>query len=326
MPSLSELSASSESSDYPYFYPNVYPSVGTYPSAAVPAMADVAGGPLVGGARVYGERGALYAPLQPSCVWLDAPNAYHQQQYHPQLPGQLQQQQYPHHGHYDGLGGPVFASGGRSCDDVDHVDRSYVVESLDRSSRLESKSRKRRAPTVAQRRAANIRERRRMFSLNEAFDLLRRRIPTFAYEKRLSRIETLRLAISYIGFMSDIVNGVDPSKVSFSACRPASNRTGSVNPASFEFLARSSDSSGEFEQMGPQLDDDVGLFREPDDVLDREHRGDADEELLKENEEEEEEDDEDNKNRAGDSSEEEEDEEDSMAGAADARCTESSEI
>ncbi|PVD30101.1 hypothetical protein C0Q70_09362 [Pomacea canaliculata] len=269
-------------------------------------------GPSSGGARVYGERGALYAPLQPSCVWLDAPNAYHQQQYHPQLPGQLQQQQHPHHGHYEGLGGPVFASGGRSCDDVDHVDRPYVVESLDRSSRLESKSRKRRAPTVAQRRAANIRERRRMFSLNEAFDLLRRRIPTFAYEKRLSRIETLRLAISYIGFMSDIVNGVDPSKVRFSACRPASNRTGSL---------------GRVRADGPQLDDDVhvvGLFREPDDVLDREHRGDADEELLKENEEEE--DDEDNKNRAEDSSEEEEDEEDSMAGAADARCTESSEI
>jgi hypothetical protein len=81
------------------------------------------------------------------------------------------------------------------------------------SQRSETKSRKRRVPTVAQRRAANIRERRRMFSLNEAFDRLRRRIPTFAYEKRLSRIETLRLAISYIGFMSDIVRGGDPSTV-----------------------------------------------------------------------------------------------------------------
>nr|CAD7451347.1 unnamed protein product [Timema bartmani]CAD7587846.1 unnamed protein product [Timema genevievae] len=60
---------------------------------------------------------------------------------------------------------------------------------------------------MAQRRAANIRERRRMFNLNEAFDKLRRKVPTFAYEKRLSRIETLRLAITYISFMSELLTG-----------------------------------------------------------------------------------------------------------------------
>lgn len=32
-------------------------------------------------------------------------------------------------------------------------------------------------------------------------------MPTFAYEKRLSRIETLRLAITYIGFMSELLAG-----------------------------------------------------------------------------------------------------------------------
>ena len=30
-------------------------------------------------------------------------------------------------------------------------------------------------------------------------------MPTFAYEKRLSRIETLRLAITYISFMGDLL-------------------------------------------------------------------------------------------------------------------------
>jgi len=60
---------------------------------------------------------------------------------------------------------------------------------------------------MAQRRAANIRERRRMFNLNEAFDKLRRKVPTFAYEKRLSRIETLRLAITYISFMAELLAG-----------------------------------------------------------------------------------------------------------------------
>ncbi|XP_023014767.2 protein Fer3 [Leptinotarsa decemlineata] len=69
------------------------------------------------------------------------------------------------------------------------------------------KKTRRRVATTAQRRAANIRERRRMFNLNEAFDKLRRKVPTFAYEKRLSRIETLRLAITYISFMSELLHG-----------------------------------------------------------------------------------------------------------------------
>jgi hypothetical protein len=30
-------------------------------------------------------------------------------------------------------------------------------------------------------------------------------VPTFAYEKRLSRIETLRLAITYITFMDELL-------------------------------------------------------------------------------------------------------------------------
>ncbi|PSN36012.1 Protein Fer3, partial [Blattella germanica] len=72
---------------------------------------------------------------------------------------------------------------------------------------------RRRVATMAQRRAANIRERRRMFNLNEAFDKLRRKVPTFAYEKRLSRIETLRLAITYISFMSELLTGGGKSGV-----------------------------------------------------------------------------------------------------------------
>lgn len=32
-------------------------------------------------------------------------------------------------------------------------------------------------------------------------------MPTFAYEKRLSRIETLRLAITYISFMTELLAG-----------------------------------------------------------------------------------------------------------------------
>ncbi|NXR18146.1 FER3L protein, partial [Cinclus mexicanus] len=75
-----------------------------------------------------------------------------------------------------------------------------------RSASLLDRPRRKRIITYAQRQAANIRERRRMFNLNEAFDQLRKKVPTFAYEKRLSRIETLRLAIVYISFMTELLD------------------------------------------------------------------------------------------------------------------------
>uniref|UniRef100_A0A8C3EL21 BHLH domain-containing protein n=1 Tax=Corvus moneduloides TaxID=1196302 RepID=A0A8C3EL21_CORMO len=55
------------------------------------------------------------------------------------------------------------------------------------------------------RRAANVRERRRMQSINDAFEGLRSHIPTLPYEKRLSKVDTLRLAIGYINFLSELV-------------------------------------------------------------------------------------------------------------------------
>ena len=69
---------------------------------------------------------------------------------------------------------------------------------------------RRRLNNPCQRKAANIRERTRMLSLNDSFDRLRTQIPTFPYEKSLSRIETLRLAISYISFMSELLSKPDP--------------------------------------------------------------------------------------------------------------------
>lgn len=58
---------------------------------------------------------------------------------------------------------------------------------------------------VQQRQAANLRERKRMQSINEAFEGLRAHIPTLPYEKRLSKVDTLRLAIGYIGFLAELV-------------------------------------------------------------------------------------------------------------------------
>ncbi|XP_072760737.1 uncharacterized protein [Anoplolepis gracilipes] len=62
------------------------------------------------------------------------------------------------------------------------------------------------SPYRIQRHAANIRERKRMLSsINSAFDELRVHVPTFPYEKRLSKIDTLRLAIAYIALLREVL-------------------------------------------------------------------------------------------------------------------------
>ncbi|XP_063901960.1 helix-loop-helix protein 13 isoform X1 [Zophobas morio] len=69
------------------------------------------------------------------------------------------------------------------------------------------------SPYRVQRHAANIRERKRMLrsaigptgSINSAFDELRMHVPTFPYEKRLSKIDTLRLAIAYIALLREVL-------------------------------------------------------------------------------------------------------------------------
>ncbi|KAL8165064.1 UNVERIFIED_CONTAM: Pancreas transcription factor 1 subunit alpha [Gekko kuhli] len=72
------------------------------------------------------------------------------------------------------------------------------------------------------RQAANVRERRRMQSINDAFEGLRSHIPTLPYEKRLSKVDTLRLAIGYINFLSELVRSDLPlrSAGSQSPCQP----------------------------------------------------------------------------------------------------------
>ncbi|XP_021923667.1 basic helix-loop-helix transcription factor amos isoform X1 [Zootermopsis nevadensis] len=81
------------------------------------------------------------------------------------------------------------------------------------------------SPYRIQRHAANIRERKRMLRsapaprppaphtherppvkiINSAFDELRVHVPTFPYEKRLSKIDTLRLAIAYIALLREVL-------------------------------------------------------------------------------------------------------------------------
>ena len=73
-------------------------------------------------------------------------------------------------------------------------------------NQLISKRKRCASQLYQQRHAANLRERRRMQSINEAFEHLRRHIPTLPYEKKLSKVDTLRLAIGYINFLTELLN------------------------------------------------------------------------------------------------------------------------
>ncbi|XP_049530441.1 heart- and neural crest derivatives-expressed protein 2-like isoform X2 [Anopheles darlingi] len=65
---------------------------------------------------------------------------------------------------------------------------------------------------VKRRNTANKKERRRTQSINSAYTSLRDRIPNVPNDTKLSKIKTLRLAISYIAHLLAVVNGnQDPS-------------------------------------------------------------------------------------------------------------------
>lgn len=87
-----------------------------------------------------------------------------------------------------------------------------------------SKSRVRcRSPTVVlkqrktRRVKANDRERNRMHSLNDALETLRKVLPSFPDDTKLTKIETLRLANNYIWALAETVKAVDVGGVHGSA-------------------------------------------------------------------------------------------------------------
>uniref|UniRef100_A0A8D2KY13 BHLH domain-containing protein n=1 Tax=Varanus komodoensis TaxID=61221 RepID=A0A8D2KY13_VARKO len=84
------------------------------------------------------------------------------------------------------------------------LDSSFLVHSDDTNLQRTYHKPLPAHPYKTQRHAANVRERKRMLSINSAFDELRGHVPTFPYEKRLSKIDTLRLAIAYIALNSGV--------------------------------------------------------------------------------------------------------------------------
>ncbi|KAM9855359.1 transcription factor 15 [Aulostomus maculatus] len=86
----------------------------------------------------------------------------------------------------------------------DDSERAYCGNGQKRdriSRRLEGET----AVVMKQRSAANARERGRTQSVNTAFTALRTLIPTEPVDRKLSKIETLRLASSYISHLANVL-------------------------------------------------------------------------------------------------------------------------
>ncbi|XP_073821204.1 heart- and neural crest derivatives-expressed protein [Musca autumnalis] len=60
---------------------------------------------------------------------------------------------------------------------------------------------------VKKRNTANKKERRRTQSINNAFSCLRDKIPNVPYDTKLSKIKTLKLAILYIRYLVEVLDG-----------------------------------------------------------------------------------------------------------------------
>ncbi|CCD67847.1 Helix-loop-helix protein 13 [Caenorhabditis elegans] len=91
-----------------------------------------------------------------------------------------------------------------------------------------------------ERQTASIRERKRMCSINVAFIELRNYIPTFPYEKRLSKIDTLNLAIAYINMLDDVLRTPEDSGQYIQKCVHMA-RTGQIGAPAWstsDLLAR----------------------------------------------------------------------------------------
>uniref|UniRef100_A0A0K8SIV6 Protein twist n=1 Tax=Lygus hesperus TaxID=30085 RepID=A0A0K8SIV6_LYGHE len=94
-----------------------------------------------------------------------------------------------------------------SC--TSNMEMYHVLEPR-RAEMGKNRERRRRSSTDSQhqRMVANVRERQRTQSLNDAFACLRNIIPTLPSDK-LSKIQTLRLASSYIHFLYRILEETD---------------------------------------------------------------------------------------------------------------------
>ena len=109
--------------------------------------------------------------------------------------------------------------------------------------------------------AANRRERTRMHTVNSAFDSLREMVPTYPSNRKLSKIETLRLACAYISDLSQLlrnpanVHGEDVNLYheAFMNCNNVPNMLPNGMPAGASYPPPlTTPIKGEFTPAGPE--------------------------------------------------------------------------
>ncbi|XP_034040310.1 protein atonal homolog 7 [Thalassophryne amazonica] len=83
--------------------------------------------------------------------------------------------------------------------------RLSCTDSGSESSEPDSRSPEKYETAARRRMAANARERKRMQGLNTAFDRLRKVVPQWGQDKKLSKYETLQMALSYIMALNRIL-------------------------------------------------------------------------------------------------------------------------
>lgn len=88
---------------------------------------------------------------------------------------------------------------------------------------------------VKRRNTANKKERRRTQSINTAFSSLRNKIPNVPSDTKLSKIKTLRLATSYISYLTRVLEGdQDPSSGFRAELVPSSRKINAERRANFK--------------------------------------------------------------------------------------------
>ena len=99
-------------------------------------------------------------------------------------------------------------------DDGDDDDVSDESDDSGKENRNTLAERDSSAMKTRQRHAANVRERRRMRTINEAFEHLRAHVPSTCEDRKLSKVDTLKMAIRYIGELSSLLQrcGEDVTK------------------------------------------------------------------------------------------------------------------
>ena len=101
---------------------------------------------------------------------------------------------------------------------------------------------------------ANVRERQRTQALNDAFNALRRIIPTLPSDK-LSKIQTLRLATKYIDFLCQILSNDEMSPNAAASCFYIAHER-----LSYAFSVWRMEGAWGTEDLGQERENGVGNF------------------------------------------------------------------